>query len=272
MGRARCFAAALGWLAALGCSDATLAVRDDAAVSADGAALVDAGAAPDGGGDAWSAVGDTQGSNDQRGPADSATSGTLAVSWTLTWFGMPDRRLGCSEAGVVSVVLEGSDAGGPVFREQFPCDVGTGATRPMAPGRYQVKVSALDRSGVLLAHHAMSAGLGSGITNLGEVGFELQSFELEWEVRRAQRVVTCAEANAANVVLAARYGSEPVVDFPFPCAAGRAHTTAVRQGSYSLEVRLLAPTGVVLAKTQPMAFVVSDEGRATLPMVVFDLP
>jgi hypothetical protein len=268
-GRDRCAALVVGLLAALGCADRAIPERTDAATTADAATVIDAASASQGGKDAT--VADLRLASDGPDPV-AGGSGAFAVAWKLSWLGLPARPLGCSEAGVATLVLEGSDGASRSFREELPCAAGHGASRALPAGRYQVKLSVTDAAGVALAAQSGSYDLRPGSTDLGEVGFELQSFELAWMLRRAQRAVTCAEVSAATVVLVAQYGAEAPVNHQFPCGAGHAQTVAVRQGDYSLALRLLGPTGAVLAQTQAMAFAVSDDRRATLPAVTFDVP
>jgi hypothetical protein len=195
---------------------------------------------------------------------------SFVFTWGVQFTGSP-QRVTCEEAGTPTVVINTFDSAGRTTTERFPCAAMAGATRALAPGSYELEAIIEDANGKNLGSSRRPIDLAPRTsTDVGELGFEVQSFVLSWSFVRGGRPITCADANGKTVELVARYGNEAPVTHSFACADGRGATKGVRQGMYALDVRLVGASGALLRQTS-LPFDVPDDQRATLPPVVFDL-
>lgn len=197
----------------------------------------------------------------------------FTLAWSLAWIGSPNR-LTCEVAGVDEVRLRVTQMStGQRMEVGFPCARGRGTTPSLPPGRYLVEATAISHVGVpvggLEGEFSVVAG---SPTDLGEIAFELQSFVLNWFLRRAGQPLTCGAVDAATVDLGVRMGTGPETLYRFPCGAGQGATPAIALGAYLVNVRLLDSKDAVLWQTdRPMGVTATDQMRATLPPVVFEL-
>jgi hypothetical protein len=201
--------------------------------------------------------------------------GSLTATWSLNWIG-DHAFLGCPAAGVDKLRLQATAVGTAQRTDvDFSCGAGSG-TIFLAPARYQVTVSAMTPAGVpVAALQGEFEARANSVTDLGELVFELQSFQLDWTITRgaAPAAIDCTAIDATTVKMRTRMGSEPEVVYTFSCTAGRGVSTAIRIGAYAVGLQLLDSKDAVLWETsQPMAVVVTDTMRAVLPPVTFNLP
>jgi len=238
-------------------------VSSDTAAPADTASTRDAGALP---ADLASAPLDAVATPDVLGGA------SFAVNWTIQWFGSP-MTVSCDQAGTSVVTIRTTQQALNVTSiDRFPCSAMKGETRQLIPGAHEFEMSIDDERGERIGWSTWHFDLMPFETNdLGLQGFELQSFTLNWTLRRAAKPTTCAEVGARTVELVARRDGLPTITYSFPCADGSASTRAIPQGKYQVEMRLLGAGGEVLAKNPPVAAEAGDERRATVPPVTFDV-
>lgn len=204
---------------------------------------------------------------------DGAVGPAFSFDWVLTWIG-ENEPVSCAEARTPNLKVQVTAGSGQVFMTRLPCVAGSGYTLPLAPGRYRVTVELENEAGAVVSALQGDFELAPrGLTDLGVVTLELQSFVLAWEIARGSSVISCTNVDATTVELIARLGNEPEVVYAFPCAAGRGATPAIRTGTYTLGLKLRSSTSAVLWETAtPMTLPVNDQGRAILPPVRFDLP
>ena len=263
-------ARAAAWLLLMGCGSSSLPPdrSADGAAAKDTSTLADLGSPQDAGApDTASAV-----SVDAMATPDVLGGASFAVTWGVQWFGSP-MLVSCSQAGTSTVFLRSTEqASNQTFLDRFPCEAMKGQTRQLVPGAYEFDVSIEDERGERIGYSTGWYDLGPFETNdLGQKGFELQSFTLAWSLRRAGQPTTCPAVGARTVELVARRTNLPTVTYAFPCADGSAATRAIPQGKYLVEMRLLGASGQVLAKNPPVPVEAGDERRATVPPVTFDL-
>jgi hypothetical protein len=260
-------ARAAAWLLLVGCSSSSLPPDR----SADGAAAKDTSTPADTGSPPDAGAPDTA-SADAMATPDVLGGASFAVTWGVQWFGSP-MPVSCSQAGTSTVFLRSTEqASNQTFLDRFPCEAGKGQTRQLIPGAYEFDVSIEDERGERIGYSTGWYDLGPFETNdLGQTGFELQSFTLGWSLRRAGQPTTCPAVGARTVELVARRDGLPTITYSFPCADGSAATRAIPQGKYLVEMRLLGANGAELAKNPPVPVEAGDERRATVPPVTFDV-
>jgi hypothetical protein len=196
----------------------------------------------------------------------------FTADWTIQWFGSP-AKVTCAEAGTPTVVISTTDAANRTFEDRFPCEAMKGWSRQLPSGTYLFGISIEDERGQELGYARGEQELLPGReNNLGDKGFELQSFQLGWTLQRGGKPVTCAAAGATSVELVATLGSEAPVTYSFPCNDGKAATKGIRQGHYLVVMRLLGAGGTLLAVNPGVMVEAGDERRATVPPVTFALP
>jgi hypothetical protein len=190
----------------------------------------------------------------------------------VQWFGSP-APVSCAQAGTSTVIIRLTEqASGQTFTDRFPCDAMKGLTRQLVPGAYEFDMSIDDERGERIGWSTWHFDLAPFETNdLGQQGFELQSFTLGWSLRRAGQPTTCSAVGARTVELVARRNGLPTITYAFSCADGSAASRAIPQGKYLVEMRLLGASGEVLAKNPPVPVEAGDERRATVPPVTFDV-
>jgi hypothetical protein len=267
----RSFARALiCWGAVAGCGSSSLEAGPpaDASVGSDTAAIP-ADAAP--GVDRSDPVSDGPAPKLDTGPPDSAGGSFFVFKWGVQFTGSP-QRYSCEATGLTEVVISIFDPNGRMVTDRFPCAAMKGTSRALVPGTYDVELHIDDARGIRMSESRGPRDLLPGpVTDLDDVGFEVQSFLLEWTLQRGGKPTTCAAANATTVELVDQVGNTPPLTHRLPCADGKGFTRAVVQGNHTLQARVIGANGMALSQTPPMVFDVPDDKRAALPAIVFDL-
>lgn len=195
----------------------------------------------------------------------------FTVGWSLMYV-ESDARVSCEQAGTPTVKLTMNNVTtNETFVSTFPCNVGGGTSNALPGGKYTVRIALLGAG-----DREMSVQEGDftlhrhGLTDLGDIGFEIQSFHLAWTLARGGNSLRCSDVNAATVQLRTRLASEEEVNHDFPCIQGAGSTRAIQTGTYAVGIRLLSSAGAVLWETNmPMTVAVDDVKRAVLPTIQF---
>ncbi|MDX2019098.1 MAG: hypothetical protein SF187_02580 [Deltaproteobacteria bacterium] len=203
----------------------------------------------------------------------------LFVDWQIEDVGPPiNDTVSCDEAGAATVVLEATNAtrGTPAEIFNVPCASGSLTTTPLASGTYNVNLRLLRSDNVEVSSIALPP-IGvrrSGVSDLGTVVFEIQSFQSQWIVTKStapQVAVSCTSVGATTVEFTAASvspGAAPFV-FRFPCGPGLGVTQAIPDDTYNLTFRLLDAGGNPLSVFGPMAFTTPVGTPAVLPQITF---
>lgn len=198
----------------------------------------------------------------------------FTVGWSLVYVG-GNNRVSCEAAGTPTVRLTMNNiTTNETFVSNFPCNVGGGTSNDLPGGRYTVRIALLGAGEKEMSVQEGDFALNRhGLTDLGDIGFEVQSFHLAWTLARGGRSLACQDVDGKTVNLRTRLASEPEVVHSFPCIAGAGSTPAIQVGTYAVGVALLNSANAVLWETnQPMTVAVDDERRAVLEPIRFDLP
>jgi hypothetical protein len=200
----------------------------------------------------------------------------FGLNWNLHLIGGGNQGITCDEAGTPTVVLDTVGANNVQSHDTFPCAAGSGVSRVLPRGTYQVTVALVNGAGQEVSGVQDQAFLDrGGVTWLPALTFDIQAFNLTWTLARGSAAVSCREANAATVRLITRIGDQPPVKYDFPCLdpdlGTSGSTTAVPIGTYSLQVQLLDPAGNVLSEVPAMTFPVNGTQPADLPPITFAL-
>jgi hypothetical protein len=198
--------------------------------------------------------------------------GILTVDWRLQYV-RSNADLTCEDAGTVRVRLRLSPSGGGRSVDlSFLCNEMSLRT-PVPPGRYHVVLTLHGAGDLALSRAEGDFESRPGQTSeLGQVTFEIQSFQLAWTLNQRGQATTCQAIGATTVELGVRVAAGPVGEYDFSCIDGQGSTPAILPGVYQVVVRLLGAGRAVLWQTaMPMEVIVSDDQLAVLPPVVFDL-
>jgi hypothetical protein len=200
----------------------------------------------------------------------------FGLTWGLRLIGGGDQGITCDEAGTPTVMLQTDGANNVHSEDTFPCAGGSGVSRVLPRGTYQVTVALLNGAGQTVSGTRATAVLDrGGVTPLPPLTFDIQAFNLTWTLARGSTGISCRDANAATVRLITLFGNDPPVNYDFPCfdkdVGTNGSTTAVPIGTYSLRVQLLDPAGNLLSEVPAMTFPVSATAPADLPPITFQL-
>jgi hypothetical protein len=196
----------------------------------------------------------------------------FTVGWSMVFVGS-NTGVSCHDAGTntVELTMVNSSTQRKTV-DKFPCDAAGGQSETLPTGHYEVTIALLNQAGAAVSTNVGDFNLvGGGLTDLGVIVFEIQSFDLSWSIARNGASLACQDVNAATVNLVTRLMSDPEVVYTFPCAAGRGFSPAILTGSYSVRQQLVSGTGAILRDLPPTTVPVNDTDRATLMPVVFDL-
>jgi hypothetical protein len=179
----------------------------------------------------------------------------------------------CQDAGTTTVELTMTNLSSKrTWVNKFPCDARGGESEPLPGGRYTVHIALKNQAGMEVSSNEGEFSLvASGLTDLGVLVFEIQSFQMSWTIAQGGQSRACQDVGAQTVNLVTRLNSEPEVTYQFPCAAGAGFSPAIRTGTYSVKPQLISGTGAVLWDSTPMTIPVSGGARAVVPPVVFEL-
>jgi hypothetical protein len=197
----------------------------------------------------------------------------FTVGWN-TVFVNSNTPVSCQDAGTPTVELTMTNLSTKrTYVNKFACDARGGESESLPGGRYDVKIALKTQAGVEVSNNEGEFNLvRDGLTDLGVIVFEIQSFQLSWSISRGGASLACPSVDAQTVNLVTRLNSDPEVVYSFPCAAGSGFTPAILIGTYSVKPQLLSSNGTVLREFDPMTVPVNDTERAVLLPVVFDLP
>jgi hypothetical protein len=200
----------------------------------------------------------------------------FGLNWSLRLIGGGDQGVTCDEAGTPTVVLTTDGANNLHNEDSFACAGGSGVSRVLPRGTYQVTVALLNGAGQTVSGSQVTAGLDrGGVTWLPALTFDIQAFNLTWTLARGPVGLTCRDANATTVRLITLLGNQPPVNYDFPCIdkdlGTSGSTTAVPIGTYSLRVQLLDAGGNLLSEVPAMTFPVSATAPADLPPITFQV-
>lgn len=197
-----------------------------------------------------------------------ADDSAFVFDWGLQY--VQGEAVSCDDAGTKTVTLEVEHVNTRVRRSiDFSCRDGRGVTPVLPLGPYNVAISLKDGQGRQVS--AISGGVAEisrhGLTDLGTILFQIQSWNLAWSVvKRGVGPVACGQADAKTVQLVTQLGSEPQETFTFPCDDRAGITTAIRTGSYGVEVKLLNSAGSVISQVTGMTFVATGTERASITL------
>jgi hypothetical protein len=196
----------------------------------------------------------------------------FTVGWTSVFVGT-NTGISCQNAGTPTVELTMTNANSnrPTVN-RFACDARGGTSEELPVGPYAVHIGLKNQAGVEVSSNEGDFNLvGGGLTDLGVIIFEIQSFQLSWSISRGGRSAACGDVGATTVNLLTRRNSEPEVVYTFPCTAGSGFTPAIMSGTYSVKPQLVGAGGAILREYDPMTIPVNDSQLAVLTPVVFEL-
>ena len=209
--------------------------------------------------------------------ADSDARGATAffLDWSIEDVGLPlNDTVPCTEAGVTSLAVTATNtATGAVTNFSFGCATQSGVQIPLPPGPYRLAMRLLRPDAVEVSAIEFPFSLGDlGVTDLGGVVFEIQSFSLSWTLTRTAAPmvpVTCASVGASQVELVATTAGLAPFVFRFACNEGNALTQAVPDATYALQYRLLDASGNALSQLSNANYTTPMGAPAKLPAVTF---
>jgi len=196
----------------------------------------------------------------------------FTVGWD-TVFVNSNTKVSCQNAGTPTVELTMTNLSNhQKYVDKFNCEANGGESEALPGGRYTVRIGLLNKDGVEVSNQEGEFNLvRGGLTDLGVIVFEIQSFQISWTLARGPMSLRCQDVDATTVNLVTRLNSEPEVAYSFPCGAGTGFTPAILIGTYSVKPQLVGGGGAVIREFDPMTVPVNDSERAVLPSVVFDV-
>lgn len=201
----------------------------------------------------------------------------LVLDWQVEDVGLPiNDPVSCDEAGTPKVLLEVTNLSAGTTAQVFeaPCSAGSLITDVLPPGQYSVNVRLLRADNIEVSSIALPTTVVDrrGLTDLGGVIFEIQSFVSRWAVTRTAAPgvpVSCASVGATTVEFTATTAGLAPFLFRFGCGDAQGITQAVPDGDYSLQFRLLDAAGNPLSALAPVAYTTPVGAQAVLPQVTF---
>jgi hypothetical protein len=203
---------------------------------------------------------------------DGGDEQAFVVGWDTSYVGSNDR-ITCAQAGTSAVRLTMVSRSTHLKTvHAFNCDDGGGQGPRLATGTYDVKIALENAAGVEVSNKEGTFDIvRHGLTDMGVISFQVQSFHLSWSLARGPMSLACQDVDASRVNIVTRLNSEPEVIYSFPCAVGSGSTPAILQGTYSVRLQLLDSRDRVLWDTStPMTISVNGVDPAVLPPVVFN--
>jgi hypothetical protein len=193
----------------------------------------------------------------------------FGLRWDLRLIG-DNITVGCDDAGTPTVNLDTMGANGFTSHDSFPCSTMSGTSTVLPRGTYQVTVSLQNLSGQVVSATQSTFDIRhGGLTLLPDLTFDIQSFAVNWTIKKANQPATCGDANAATVKLVTMAGDAKPINYMFPCSDRGGDTTAIPLGLYLVQVQLLDASGNVLATTDPMSVTADSRSRVVLPTIDF---
>lgn len=226
--------------------------------------------ASDSGADAGTA---TDASTDADSDALYATS--FFLDWTIEDVGPPiNDMISCEEAGTTGLTIAATNtATGSVKTFSFACSSQKGVQLPLAPGPYSLAVRLMRADNVEVSSIVIPMQLGNtGVTDIGGVVFEIQSFATRWSVTRTAAPgvpVSCPSVGASQVEFTATTSGLAPFVFRFACGDGMGLTQAVPDGTYALQYRLLDAGGNTMSQVSNANYSTPVNAQAVLAPVTF---
>ncbi len=201
---------------------------------------------------------------------EEADDSAFETAWDLAYVDN-QGRVNCEDAGTPWVSLQARHLHtNSLYTGEFSCEAMRGLSQVLPHGPYEATLSLLDeqKRPVSLITGGPFDIHRHGLTQLPDIEFQVQTWELEWILIRTtpggQRSGTCAEIGARTVELETQLASEPHEKYSFPCEDGGGITQAIRTGTYAYQVRLLDGAGAKISETLVMSYRVPDANQARL--------
>jgi hypothetical protein len=196
----------------------------------------------------------------------------FTVGWDL-FFVNTNQGVSCQNAGTPNVELTIiNTATKRKTVNRFACDGNGGTTETLPGGNYDVRISLLNANNEEVSNNVGNFNLArDGLTDMGVISFEIQSFQVAWSIHRGGNSLGCQDVDAKTVNLVTRLNSEQPVTYSFPCTAGSGFSPALMLGTYSVKPQLVSSTGAIIREFDPMTVPVTADQLAVLTPVVFDV-
>lgn len=196
----------------------------------------------------------------------------FVLDWDLAY--VSGGAVRCEDAGTPTVVLDAEHVHTKnKYSKSFPCNQKSGASDVWPLGAYNVVVSIRDTQGrpVSLIGGGLAEIHRHGLTDLGTIIFQIQTWHLRWSIARKTPAgpIGCAEAGGQTVQLITQLGSEPQERFTFQCNDREGITQAIRTGVYGVQAKLLGAGEKVLSETPVNTVSIGDQPQVI--DVVFDV-
>jgi hypothetical protein len=207
---------------------------------------------------------------------DDADDSAFVFDWQLDFIGGGAAE--CEDAGMSTVELEARHLDTKaIYKDTFACKAGAGMSRVLPVGLYSVVIRLRDGAGRVVSE--LPPGVADitrvGLSDLGTVFFDIQSFVLNWSVCRQGAggcaPVRCADVGAKSVELLAQPAQGDPLREQWDCSAGAGFSSVILTGTYGIQVRLLDSAGRELSGVGGKTVVVDDTARAVLPPLTFEV-
>jgi hypothetical protein len=148
------------------------------------------------------------------------------------------NRLDCATVGAGQIVVTTDET----WQDTFSCASGGGTTAALPTGTHTLRVTLYGDQAVygnnstVLDEISSSQLLGAGTNSPPLVDFLVNSYVLEWTITSGGLATSCAAVGATYVALDVYYsGQSQPTTYYLNCDEGRAATTAIAMGSYSIQ-------------------------------------
>lgn len=197
----------------------------------------------------------------------------FTVGWDTTFVESHDP-VSCQNAGTPTVELTMvNQSSRRRWVNRFSCDAQGGESESLPGGRYDLTIALLGSDGRAVSTQGGTWTLvRDGLTDLGIIHFQIQSFQIAWTLARGNMSLACQDIDAKTVNLITRLNSEPEKTYAWPCPAGSGFTPAILIGTYSVRPQLVSSSGQILwDATEPMTIVVNGSQLAVIQSVNFNV-
>jgi hypothetical protein len=170
----------------------------------------------------------------------SGYSAYISLQWGVydvgdTTFAHP---LDCATVGAGQIVVTTDET----WQDSFNCASGGGTTAALPTGSHTVRVTLYGdpaiykNNSTVLDEISSSQLLSAGTNPLSVVDFLVNSYVLGWTITSGGLATSCAAVGASYVALDVYYaGQTQPTTYYLNCQEGRAATTAIAMGSYSIQ-------------------------------------
>jgi hypothetical protein len=146
--------------------------------------------------------------------------------------------LDCAVVGAGQIVVTTDET----WQDTFSCLSGGGTTAALPTGNHTLRVTlygdptTYGNNSTVLDEISSSVFLGAGTNPQPVVDFLVNSYVLDWTITSGGLATSCASVGAAYVALDIFYtGAPQPTTYYLNCNEGRAATTAIAMGSYSID-------------------------------------